>query len=432
MACETLYQRMKALGPQVPELIILPVYSALPSEMQSRIFDRAPPGARKCVVATNIAEASLTIDGVYYVVDPGFCKQKVYNAKAGMESLVVTPISQASAKQRAGRAGRTGPGRCFRLYTESAYKNEMLPMDVPELLRSNLAAVVLQLKAMGVNDLLNFDFMDPPPPHAMVQALETLFKLGALDAEGLLTRMGRRMAEFPLDPRLSRVLLRSVELGCSEEVLTVVAMLSVENVFVRPKGREGQADVKKASFSDAAGDHLTLLKVYTQFEAAKRSPAWCSTMFLHARSLRRAADVRQQLVGIMDRLRLPIVTAGRDWSRIVRAIVSGFGFDSAARRTEQGEFQNLATGELLYLHPGSALFGKAPEMLLYHEAVMTTKLYMRNVVIVRPEILLEELPHVFKKVPSNQLSSRKRGVKIEPLYNRFEPPNAWRLSKRIG
>ena len=160
---EILYGRMKALGDLAPELIILPVYGALPSEMQSRIFEPAPPGTRKCIIATNIAEASLTIDGIYYVVDPGFCKQKVFNSKLGMDSLVVSPISAASARQRAGRAGRTGPGKCYRLYTEAAYVNEMMPSSVPEIQRTNLGNVVLQLKAMGINDLLGFDFMDPPP-----------------------------------------------------------------------------------------------------------------------------------------------------------------------------------------------------------------------------------------------------------------------------
>lgn len=211
-ACEILYERMKSMGPDVPELIILPVYSALPSEMQTRIFEPAPPGSRKVVIATNIAETSLTIDGIYYVVDPGFVKQKVYNSKTGMDSLVVTPISQAQAKQRAGRAGRTGPGKCYRLYTERAYRDEMLATPVPEIQRTNLASTVLQLKAMGINDLLNFDFMDAPPVESLIMALEQLHSLSALDDEGLLTRLGRRMAEFPLEPSLSKMLIMSVHL----------------------------------------------------------------------------------------------------------------------------------------------------------------------------------------------------------------------------
>lgn len=194
-SCEILFERMKALGPQVPELIVLPIYSTLPSEMQSRIFEPAPPGARKVVLATNIAETSITIDGIYYVVDPGFSKQNAYDPRLGMDSLVVTPISQAQAQQRAGRAGRTGPGKCYRLYTEAAFRNEMLPNPIPDIQRTNLSSTILMLKAMGINDLLNFGFMDPPPQQTMITALENLYALSALDDEGLLTRLGRKMAD---------------------------------------------------------------------------------------------------------------------------------------------------------------------------------------------------------------------------------------------
>ncbi|KAG0465381.1 hypothetical protein HPP92_019545 [Vanilla planifolia] len=239
-ACQSLYERMKGLGKNVPDLIILPVYSALPSEMQSRIFEPPPPGKRKVVVATNIAEASLTIDGIFYVIDPGFAKQNVYNPKQGLDSLVITPISQASAKQRAGRAGRTGPGKCYRLYTESAYRNEMSPTTIPEIQRINLGTTTLTMKAMGINDLLSFDFMDPPSPQALISAMEQLYSLGALDEEGLLTKLGRKMAEFPLDPPLSKMLLASVDLGCSDEILTIIAMIQTETSFIgqgrsRPK-----------------------------------------------------------------------------------------------------------------------------------------------------------------------------------------------------
>ena len=185
------------------------------------------------IVSTNIAETSLTIDGIFYVVDPGFVKQKVFNAKTGMDSLVVTPISQAQAKQRAGRAGRTGPGKCYRLYTERAYRDEMLATNVPEIQRTNLASTVLSLKAMGINDLLSFDFMDPPPMETLIMAMEQLHALSALDDEGLLTKLGRRMAEFPLEPQLSKMLIMSVHLGCADEALTIVSMLSVQNIYYR-------------------------------------------------------------------------------------------------------------------------------------------------------------------------------------------------------
>ena len=300
-ACEILYERMKALGPKVPELIILPIYSALPSEVQSRVFEPTPPGARKVVVATNVAETSLTIPGIYYVIDPGFSKQNAYDPRLGMDSLVVMPISQAQARQRAGRAGRTGPGKCYRLYTEAAFRNEMLPNSIPDIQRTNLAHTILMLKAMGINDLLSFDFMDPPPAPTMITALESLYALSALDDEGLLTRLGRKMADFPMEPPLAKMLIASVELGCSEEILSIVAMLSVQSVFYRPKEKQGQADSKKAKFHQPEGDHLTLLTVYNGWKASNFSNPWCYENFIQARSMRRAQDVRKQLLGIMDR-----------------------------------------------------------------------------------------------------------------------------------
>jgi ATP-dependent RNA helicase DHX8/PRP22 len=300
-SCEILYERMKALGPKVPELFILPIYSALPSEVQSRVFEPTPPGARKVVIATNVAETSLTIPGIYYVVDPGFSKQNVYDPRLGMDSLVVMPISQAQARQRSGRAGRTGPGKCYRLYTEAAFRNEMMPTSIPDIQRTNLASTILTLKAMGVNDLLNFDFMDPPPAQTMLQALETLYALSALDNEGLLTPLGRKMADFPMDPQLAKMLIASVSLGCSEEILSIVAMLSVQTVFYRPKEKQGQADSKKAKFHQPEGDHLTLLTVYNGWKASNYSNPWCYENFIQARSMRRAQDVRKQLLGIMDR-----------------------------------------------------------------------------------------------------------------------------------
>jgi len=314
-AAQILHERMKALEQNnPPPLIILPVYSALPSEMQTMIFEPAPPGCRKCVIATNIAEASLTIDGIYYVVDPGMAKQKCYNAKTGMDSLVIVPISQASAKQRAGRAGRTGPGKCFRLYTEGAYKNEMSPMNVPEIQRTNLANVVLVLKAMGVNDLLGFDFMDPPPVQTLINSLEALWTLGALDNEGMLTRLGRKMADFPMEPALSKTLLVAVDLGCADEIMTILAMLQVQNVFYRPREKQTLADQKKSQFHQAEGDHITLLEVYKAWQRNRFSSPWCFENFVQVRSLKRAQEVRKQLIGILDRYQLEIKSCGNDYN----------------------------------------------------------------------------------------------------------------------
>ncbi|KAM6964405.1 ATP-dependent RNA helicase DHX8-like [Tautogolabrus adspersus] len=427
-ACEILYDRMKSLGPDVPELIILPVYSALPSEMQTRIFDPAPPGSRKVIIATNIAETSLTIDGIYYVVDPGFVKQIVYNSKTGIDQLVVTPISQAQAKQRSGRAGRTGPGKCYRLYTERAYRDEMLTTNVPEIQRTNLASTVLSLKAMGINDLMAFDFMDAPPMETLITAMEQLFTLGALDNEGLLTRLGRRMAEFPLEPMLCKMLIMSVHLGCSEEMLTIVSMLSVQNIFYRPKDKQALADQKKTKFFQLEGDHLTLLAVYNSWKNNKFSNPWCFENFIQARSLKRAQDIRKQMLSIMDRHKLDVVSCGKSSMRVQKAICSGF-FRNAARKHPHDGYRTLIDQQVVYLHPSSTLFNRQPEWLVYHELVLTTKEYMREVTTIDPRWLVEFAPAFYRVGDPTRLSRQKRLQKLEPLYNRYEEPNAWRISR---
>ena len=230
-ACKRIQREIENLGPEVGELKCIPLYSTLPPNLQQKIFEPAPPkkanGAfgRKVVVSTNIAETSLTIDGVVFVIDPGFSKQKVYNPRIRVESLLVTAISKASSQQRAGRAGRTRPGKCFRLYTEKAYKNEMQENTYPEILRSNLGSVVLQLKKLGISDLVHFDFMDPPAPETLMRALELLNYLQALDDEGEITELGKMMAEFPLDPQLAKMVIASCDYNCSNEILSITSML---------------------------------------------------------------------------------------------------------------------------------------------------------------------------------------------------------------
>lgn len=426
-ACEVLYERMKALGPNVPELLILPVYSALPSEMQSRIFDPAPPGSRKVVLATNIAETSITIDGIYYVVDPGFVKQNAYDPKLGMDSLVVVPISRASAQQRAGRAGRTGPGKCFRLYTQQAFETEMLPTTIPEIQRQNLANTILLLKASGINDLLHFGFMDPPPNNTMLTALEELYALSALDDEGLLTRLGRKMADFPVEPSLAKALVFSVDLGCADEMLTIVSMLNIQTVFYRPKEKQTQADQKKAKFHDPSGDHLTMLNVFNSWKHSGFSNAWCFENFIQARGVRRAKEVREQLMKMMQRYRHPIVSCGRDTEKVRRALCSGF-FRSSARKDPQEGYKTLIEGTNVYLHPSSALFGKNAEWVIYHSLVMTTKEYMHITTAIEPKWLVEAAPTFFKVAPTDKLSKRKKAERIQPLYNKFQGEDDWRLS----
>lgn len=235
--CDLIKDKLAALDGDGPKpLSVLPIYSQLPTDLQAKIFQKAEGGMRKVVVATNIAETSLTVDGIKYVVDAGYCKLKVFNPRIGMDALQVFPISQANASQRSGRAGRTGPGQCFRLYSERNFRDEMLKTNVPEIQRTNLSNVVLLLKSLGVDDLLQFHFMDPPPSDNMMNSMYQLWILGALSNTGSLTQLGRQMVEFPLDPALSKLLIVGSEMGCSNELLTIVSMLSVSfsNMF---KGR---------------------------------------------------------------------------------------------------------------------------------------------------------------------------------------------------
>mmetsp|Transcript_95361 Transcript_95361/g.179293 ORF Transcript_95361/g.179293 Transcript_95361/m.179293 type:complete len:1161 (+) Transcript_95361:126-3608(+) len=431
-ACQILHERMQKLESMTPPpLIILPVYSALPSEMQTMIFEPPPPGCRKCIVATNIAEASLTIDGIYFVVDPGMAKVKMYNAKTGMDSLLITPISQANARQRAGRAGRTGPGKCYRLYTENAYRNEMLPTAVPEIQRTNLSNVVLLLKAMGINDMLAFDFMDSPPVQTLINAMESLWTLTGLDDEGMLTHVGRKMAEFPMEPQLSKMLLTAVDLRCSDEIMTIVAMLSVQNVFYRPKDKQAMADQKKSKFHQPEGDHCTLLEVYKGWAHNRFSNPWCYENFIQARALRRSQDVRKQLITLMDRYKFEIITCGNDYNRIRKSIGAGY-FGNACRKDPQEGYRTLADHQQVYIHPSSALYQRSPEWIVYHELVLTSKEYLRECCTMEPHWLPELAPNLFTRADPTKLSKRKQRERIEPLYNRFEEPNSWRLSRRRG
>lgn len=411
-ACELLYERIQSMKKSKPmlELIILPVYSSLPSEIQSRIFEPTPEGSRKCVIATNIAETSITIDGIFYVVDPGFVKINAYDAKLGMDSLIVSPISQAQANQRAGRAGRTGPGKCYRLYTEQAYKKEMLPNTVPEIQRQNLSNTILMLKAMGINDLIHFEFMDPPPMKTMLFALEELFNLTALDDDGNLTALGKTMSEFPMDPSLAKALIVSVNYECSDEMLSIVSMLSVQTVFYRPKNKQQEADHKKQRFHNPHGDHLTLLNVYNAWINHRCSKQWCEENYVQDRSMRRAKDIKVQLCNIFKKYGHPVVSCGRDYDRIRLALCSGFFKNSAKRDSqENGVFKTLDKDTPVYLHPSSALFGKRIEYVIYHTLVLTTREYMHFVTSIEPQWLVDVAPTFFQVSDPANMNNHKRG-----------------------
>ncbi|KAJ6036898.1 hypothetical protein N7540_001177 [Penicillium herquei] len=398
-----------------------PLYGSLPPHMQQRIFDPAPPArrpggrpGRKVIISTNIAETSLTIDGIVFVVDPGFSKQKIYNPRIRVESLLVSPISKASAQQRAGRAGRTRPGKCFRLYTEEAFKKELIEQTYPEILRSNLSSTVLELKKLGIDDLVHFDLMDPPAPETLMRALEELNYLACLDDEGDLTQLGRLASGFPLDPALAVMLISSPEFYCSNEMLSIVSLLSVPQLFVRPASQRKRADEMKNLFAHPDGDHLTMLNVYHAFkgaEAQSNPKQWCHDHFLSLRSLQSADNVRKQLLRIMEREELEMVSTPFDdkkyYPNICRALCAGF-FMQIAKKEAQGKsvYSTIKDNQNVLIHPSTVLAHDA-EWVLYHEFVLTSKNYIRTVTAVKPEWLLDIAPTYYdvSTFPKGELRS---------------------------
>lgn len=408
---QNLQETARKLGSKVPEMVICPIYASLPSELQSKIFEPTPPGARKVVLATNIAETSLTIDGIVYVIDPGFVKENVYNARTGMESLVVTPCSRASANQRSGRAGRVGPGKCFRLYTKFAFYNELDEDTTPEIQRTNLNSVVLLLKSLGINDLIEFDFMDPPPAETLIRALEQLYALGALNDRGELTKIGRQMAEFPTDPMLAKSILAADKYGCVEEVLSIIAMLGEASaLFYRPKDKKIHADSARARFTvKEGGDHFSLLNIWNQWVDSDFSYVWSRENFLQQRSLTRARDVRDQLAKLCDRVEVTISSVGaNEMVPIQKSLTAGF-FPNAARLQRGGDsYRTVKNGMTVYLHPSSTLFQINPKWILFYELVLTSREYMRSNMPLQPEWLTEVAPHYHKKKDLETLGTDKK------------------------
>jgi pre-mRNA-splicing factor ATP-dependent RNA helicase DHX16 len=403
----------RKLGSRVPELVICPIYANLPSELQSKIFEPTPEGARKVVLATNIAETSLTIDGIVYVIDPGFVKENVYNPSTGMSKLVAVPCSRASANQRSGRAGRVGPGKCFRLYTKWAFMNEMDESTTPEIQRVNLNSVVLMLMSLGINDLLDFDFMDPPPTETLIGALNQLFALQALNHKGELTALGRRMSELPIDVMLSKALLSADKLQCVEELLSIISILGETSaLFFRPKDKKIHADSARARFTiKEGGDHLTLLNVWNQWVDSDFSPIWCKENFIDARSMKRARDIRDQLAKLCDRVEVSMSTCGSsNIEPIQKALTAGF-FANAARLQRGGDsYRTVKTNTTVYIHPSSVLVASGdapPKMIIYYELVETSKSYARNVMPIKAEWLHEAAPHFHKKKDLEDMDEKK-------------------------
>eukprot|EP00929_Paragymnodinium_shiwhaense_P106647 TRINITY_DN7220_c0_g1_i1.p1 TRINITY_DN7220_c0_g1~~TRINITY_DN7220_c0_g1_i1.p1 ORF type:complete len:696 (-),score=153.23 TRINITY_DN7220_c0_g1_i1:408-2495(-) len=374
---------------------VLPLYSSLPMQQQRRVFPPAEEGVRKVIVATNIAETSLTIDGVVYVVDPGLVKQKLYNPRTHVESLLVSPISQAAAKQRAGRAGRTRPGKCFRLYTKDTFDAELPGSQYPEIIRSNLCSVVITLKKLGVDDLVHFDFMEPPSPESMMRALEMLYFLSAIDEESDLTEIGRYMADYPIDPHMGRMMISAARRGCVDEVTKVVSMLSVPPPFSRPRWAQKAADRAHKTFASGFGDHLSLLNTFLRYEEAGKKTDFCKDNFLHDRAMKQACSIFKQLRGILNKQNIKETMPESTIAAGVRkSLLDGFFMQSAYIDQNGKNYLTAHDQQLVSIHPGSFL-GHKPEWVVYHETVVTDRNYMRGVTAIPGEMLIEVAPKFY-------------------------------------
>ncbi|KAL7417260.1 putative pre-mRNA splicing factor [Mrakia frigida] len=412
-ALENITETSKALGDKVPELIIAPIYANLPSELQSKIFEPTPEGARKVVLATNIAETSITIEGVVYVIDPGFVKQNSYNPKTGMASLTVVPCSRAAANQRAGRAGRVGAGQCFRLYTKWAFNNELEANTVPEIQRTNLSSVVLLLKSLGINDLIGFDFLDPPAAETVMRSVELLYALGALNHTGELTRLGRRMAEFPVEPQLSKAVICSEDYHCTDEVLSIISMLQESSsLYYIPKDKKVHAQAAHKNFVKPGGDHFTLLNIWETWRDTDYSQQWCYENFVQYKALCRVRDVRDQLAALCERVEVTIESNANtsDIIPIQKAITAGY-FYNTARLHRDGGYRTTKNNTSIHIHPSSSLFQAQPppRFILYYELVLTSKEFARSVMEIKKEWLLESASHFFspKDLEDFEKESRK-------------------------
>jgi ATP-dependent RNA helicase DDX35 len=379
-------------------LILMPLYSSLPAIAQMKVFDRTPPGYRKVIFSTNIAETSVTIEGICFVVDTGFVKTTYFDAATGITALIAGAESKATARQRAGRAGRTREGKCFRLMTEKAF-GSLPEFSVPEMQRSDISGAVLQLKALGIRDVVHFDFLSPPPAENMIYALELLYSLGALDNEGNMTETGENMALMPLEPRLAKALLSSIDFGCTEEILSIASMCSVEYPFLPPRGRVSLEQRQHfndciSEFAVLEGDHLSLLKLFNSFvENQADAKSWCDSFRLQYRILLRAKEMRHNLQKMFMDILPPgsaVSSSVEDTVAVRKALICGY-FGNAAKLGSDGRYLTVRGEQRVEVHSTSVLsrFGAPPEWVIFHDVVHTNTAQIRDVTKIEPLWLLE-------------------------------------------
>ncbi|KAK9417880.1 putative P-loop containing nucleoside triphosphate hydrolase protein [Seiridium unicorne] len=405
-AVEAISERAAELPPGGNSILVLPLYAGLSTEQHMYVFDEAPENTRKVIVSTNIAEASVTIDGIVYVIDSGFVKLRAFDPKTGIETLTATPVSKASASQRAGRAGRTRPGKCFRLYTEEHF--QALPdANVPEIQRSDLAPFVLQLKALGIDNVVRFDYLTPPPAELLIKATELLFSLGALDNYAKLTRpLGMRMAELAVEPMMAKTLLSAASFGCLSEILTIAAMTSLGgSVWIQRDGEKKQVESARRRFAAEEGDHLTLLNVYQTFiTRGKKEAKFCYENQLNFKAMSRAVSIRAQLKRYLERFGITIdetikTSAASKGEQIRRCLTAGY-FAHAAKMQPDGSFRNVEGGTVLHAHPSSLMFNRKAEWVVFHEVMETgNKTFIRDITKIEKKWLLEYASDFYQLKP---------------------------------
>ncbi|KAF2835858.1 P-loop containing nucleoside triphosphate hydrolase protein [Patellaria atrata CBS 101060] len=386
----------QGLDPSVPKILTLPLFAALPQTAQQKIFQPAPPRTRKVIIATNIAETSVTVPGVRFVVDSGKVKIKQFRNRLGLDSLLVKDISRSAAIQRAGRAGREAPGTCHRLYTEETYR-EFQPATTPEILRCDLSSALLTMKARGIDDVIGFPLLNRPPRESLEKALLQLFQLGALDDAGKISDFGSKIAKYPLIPSLGRILIEAAgpERDCLLEIIDIIACLSVETIFLNLVSDEKKEEAEEArrELFRREGDHLTFLATVQQYAAEQTDrKAWAEKHFVSHRAMQNVMDIRKQLRNLC--MITSLFTHTFDWtqvlsnpseqtkSSILQSLLRGFAANTA-RLMPDGSYRTILGNQTVAIHPSSVLFGRKVEAILFSEFVFTNKSYARGVSAVR-------------------------------------------------
>lgn len=369
---------------------VLPLYARLPTAEQQRVFQPSQ-SARRIVLATNVAETSLTVPGIRYVVDPGTARISRYSRRTKVQRLPIEPISQASAAQRAGRSGRTAPGVCIRLYSEEDFESRPRYTD-PEILRTNLAAVILQMAALNLGDIETFPFLDPPDRRSIRDGIALLQELGAFDVHGAITDIGRRLAQLPVDPRLGRMILQADEEGCVREILVLAAALSIPDPRERPADREEAARQKHARFADEHSDFVSYLNLWRYLGEQRKERSgnafrrMCREEFLHYLRIREWQDLRGQLRSIARDLgiRESDDPEPADPSRVHAALLAGLLSHIGLREGESRDFQGARNVKFV-LAPGSVLTKRPPRWIVVADLVETSRLYGRIAARIQPE-----------------------------------------------